>query len=114
MPDGSIIAGDVSRESEPVREAYAAGLRAYLDAFARSMSGKRGEVARRRALRQFAQMVGALTLARSVARADPTLSDEILDAARAQASAIANTESPIIGLFSMRRSAVAEETRLVA
>jgi hypothetical protein len=34
-------------------------------------------------MRQFSQLVGALTLARSVAAADPDLSDEILTAARA-------------------------------
>jgi TetR/AcrR family transcriptional repressor of nem operon len=87
------FAGDVSRQSERVREAYAAGLRTYLDAFARAGTGKRGETARRRAIRQFAQMVGALTLARSVARADRELSDEILDAA-AQTTAIADTCRP--------------------
>ena len=74
------FAGDVSRQSERVREAYAAGLRAYLDAFARSRSSKPGEAARRRAIRQFAELAGALTLARSVARADPKLSDEFLEA----------------------------------
>ena len=88
------FAGDVSRQSERVRQAYASGLRAYLDAFARSGSGKRGEAARRRAIRQFAEMAGALTLARSVALADPELSDEILEAARAQTSAIADTSRP--------------------
>ncbi len=36
---------------------------------------------RRRAIKQFSELVGALTLARSVAAADPDLSDEILTAA---------------------------------
>ena len=40
------------------------------------------------------EMAGALTLARSVALADPKLSDEILEAARAQTSAIADTSRP--------------------
>ena len=88
------FAGDVSRQSERVREAYAAGLSAYLEAFTRAASSKRGDAARRRAIRRFAEMVGALTLARSVARADPLLSSEILDAARAQTSAIADTRRP--------------------
>ena len=41
------------------------------------------EAGRGRAMRQFYELVGALTLARSVAAADPELSDEILAAARA-------------------------------
>jgi TetR/AcrR family transcriptional regulator, transcriptional repressor for nem operon len=77
------FAGDVSRQSGKVRAAYAEGLGAYLEAFARAGSGKRGTAARRRAIRQFAEMVGGLTLARSVARANPQLSDEILEALRA-------------------------------
>jgi TetR/AcrR family transcriptional repressor of nem operon len=77
------FAGDVSRQSAEVREAYAAGLRAYLDAFERAGDpGEEREAARRRAIRQFSALVGALTLARSVAAADPDLSDEILAAAR--------------------------------
>ena len=75
------FAGDVSRQSAEVREAYAAGLRAYLDAFERA--GDPGEADRSRAIKQFSELVGALTLARSVAAAAPELSDEILAAARA-------------------------------
>ena len=88
------FAGDVSRQSERVRGAYAAGLRTYLEAFARAASNKRGNAARLRAIRQFAEMVGALTLARSVASADQELSDEIIDAASLQTSAIADTRRP--------------------
>jgi TetR/AcrR family transcriptional repressor of nem operon len=88
------FAGDVSRQSERVRDTYAGGLRSYLEAFARAGSNKRGKAARLRAIRQFAEMVGALTLARSVARADPELSDEILDATSLQTSAIADTSRP--------------------
>ena len=63
------------------------GLRRYLDAFARAL-GNRG-AARRKAKRQeaiatLAMLVGALSLARSVAEADPELSDEILAAAAAR------------------------------
>jgi TetR/AcrR family transcriptional repressor of nem operon len=76
------FAGDVTRQPPPVRAQYAAGLRDYLEAFVRaSASGKVGARARRRALAQFAALTGALTLARSVADADPALSDEILEAA---------------------------------
>ena len=78
------FAGDVSRQSRPVREQYAAGLRQYLTAFARAGAGRKDErqaPARQQAIVQLAALAGALTLARSVAEADPALSDEILAAA---------------------------------
>ena len=79
------FAGDVSRQSPTVRGEYAAGLHRYLDAFERAAAaGKTGGVrknARRQAITQLAALAGALTLARSVAEADPALSDEILEAA---------------------------------
>ena len=79
------FAGDVSRQSPTVRGEYATGLHQYLDAFARAASaGKTGGLrknARRQAITQLAALAGALTLARSVAEADPALSDEILEAA---------------------------------
>jgi len=74
------FAGDVGRQPEVVREEYAAGLRRYLDAFARATGEGRSRAA---AIAQFAALTGALTLARSVAAADPALSDEILAAAAA-------------------------------
>jgi TetR/AcrR family transcriptional repressor of nem operon len=80
------FAGDVSRQSAPVREAYAAGLHRYLSGFERASTGgnargRRQKNARQQAIAQFAALAGALTLARSVAEADPALSDEILAAA---------------------------------
>jgi TetR/AcrR family transcriptional repressor of nem operon len=71
------FAGDVSRQSEPVRAAYAEGLAAYLDAFV-----KASDLPRPEAIQAFASLVGALTLARSVAASNPALSDEILAAAQ--------------------------------
>ncbi len=71
------FAGDVSRQAGPVREAYAEGLAAYLEAFVKASGLSRPE-----ALRQFATLVGALTLARSAAGRDTTLSQEILAAAK--------------------------------
>jgi TetR/AcrR family transcriptional repressor of nem operon len=71
------FAGDVPRQSEGVRAAFASGLGAHVDAFAKASGADRAE-----AMRTFATMVGALTLARSVASSDPALSDEILAAAR--------------------------------
>jgi TetR/AcrR family transcriptional repressor of nem operon len=89
------FAGDVSRQSAEVRDVYAVGLRAYLDAFERAGdSGEDGEAARRLAIKQFSELVGALTLARSVAVADPELSDEILRAVQGHTSAIAETSRP--------------------
>jgi len=73
------FAGDVSRQCEEVRAAYAKGLAAYLEAFAKASDLPRDE-----AIRAFAGLVGALTLARSVAASDPQLSDEILAAAQAE------------------------------
>jgi TetR/AcrR family transcriptional regulator, transcriptional repressor for nem operon len=75
------FAGDVTRQSEAVRDAYARGLSAYVEAFAKASGAERAE-----ALRAFATLAGALTLARSVASSDPALSDEILAAARAERS----------------------------
>lgn len=71
------FAADVSRQDEAVQSAYAKGLRAYLEAFA-----KAGEAERAEAIRRFCALAGALTLARSVAAQDPVLSDEILAAAQ--------------------------------
>jgi TetR/AcrR family transcriptional regulator, transcriptional repressor for nem operon len=76
---------DVSRQSEAVRDVYAAGLRRYLDAFTRAFAAERGEGQaeadmRAEAMTHFATMVGAVSLARSVARSDPALSDDILEA----------------------------------
>lgn len=70
------FAADMSRQSGPARASYARGLRAYLEAFERAGGGDRGE-----AMRAFFGLVGALTLARSVAAEDPELSTEILEAA---------------------------------
>jgi TetR/AcrR family transcriptional repressor of nem operon len=78
------FAGDVSRQSPAIREEYASGLHRYLDAFERAAAGRksgRRKDARRQAIAQLAALAGALTLARSVAEADPALSDEILEAA---------------------------------
>ena len=71
------FAADVSRQGGAVRSAYSQGLAAYLKAFATASQTERAE-----AIRRFAMLAGALTLARSVAASDPELSDEILVAAR--------------------------------
>ncbi len=75
---------DVSRQGPDLREAYAQGLKRYLDAFvaayANEHGGRRSKAEfRAEAVTHFATMVGAVSLARSVAKADPALSDEILE-----------------------------------
>ena len=78
---------DVSRQHGPVLHAYADGLRRYLDAFTRALRGakpSRRKTARQQSIATLAMLAGALSLARSVARADPGLSNEILAAAFAR------------------------------
>jgi hypothetical protein len=78
-----------------LRAAYAEGLAAYLEAFTRAhCDGVPDAEARAAAIRRFSELVGALTLARSVARDAPELSDEILCAVRGQTSAMAETSRP--------------------
>ena len=72
------FAGEMPRQSAQVAAAYAEGLRVYLDSFAKAQG-----VSRPHALARFSMLAGALILARSVAGADPALSDEILAAANA-------------------------------
>jgi TetR/AcrR family transcriptional repressor of nem operon len=79
---------DVSRQGLALREVYAKGLRLYLDAFVRAYASERGGRPakvdlRAEAIANFATMVGAVSLARSIAKADSALSDEILEAALA-------------------------------
>ena len=68
---------DVSRESRVVQARYAEGLRGYLDLMAEALEADQTAA---RAL--MAELVGALTLARSVAREDRALSDSILVSAK--------------------------------
>jgi TetR/AcrR family transcriptional regulator, transcriptional repressor for nem operon len=78
---------DVSRHHGAVVQAYAVGLRRYLDAFTRALRGakaSRQKAAREQSIATMAMLAGALSLARSVAEADPELSDEILTSAFAR------------------------------
>lgn len=68
---------DVSRESREVQAKYAQGLRAYLDLLATALEA---DDATARAT--MAELVGALSLARSVTREDRALSDGILESAK--------------------------------
>jgi TetR/AcrR family transcriptional repressor of nem operon len=78
------FANDVSRQGPELREVYAKGLKRYLESFvkayARECGGRRGEAElRAEAIAHFATMVGAVSLARSVAKTDLAFSDEILN-----------------------------------
>jgi TetR/AcrR family transcriptional regulator, transcriptional repressor for nem operon len=78
---------DMSRQRGPALLVYAAGLRRYLDAFTRALVGSkppRRKAAREQAIATLAMLAGALSLARSVAEADPDLSNEILASAFAR------------------------------
>ncbi|GGC80953.1 TetR family transcriptional regulator [Chelatococcus reniformis] len=77
------FSADVSREEEGVRAAYAAGLGRYITRLTAIWSSApagsaEAVAARRRALTLLAPLVGGLSLARSVAAADPAFSDAIL------------------------------------
>lgn len=78
------LAGDVAREpvEAPVREAYREGVEALLGILGTVQPDGGVASARRRALAEFSQLMGALLLAR--ATAGHALSDEFLSAARAQ------------------------------
>lgn len=73
--------GDVPREGPEVRAAFSQGLDHMIDTVAEGLPPDRGHPVRARAIASLATMVGALVLAR--AAAEPSLRDEILDAARA-------------------------------
>ena len=72
---------EIARQPQTVREAFAAGLRTYLDA------ASRGED-RKSALAYLAGMIGALALARAVSGEDKALAEEIMAAARDSVSSI--------------------------
>jgi TetR/AcrR family transcriptional repressor of nem operon len=74
------LGGDIVRQGEGVRSALTASVRGQLDRISRLLRSGTAASRRRRAIATLAGMVGALTLARAVN--DPTLSEEILEAAR--------------------------------
>ena len=73
------FAADVSRESAETQAAYARGLTAYLDTLATACESDRAG-----AMALLSEMVGALSLARSVANSDRALSDQILISAKSR------------------------------
>jgi TetR/AcrR family transcriptional repressor of nem operon len=74
------LSADAARSGAAVRKAFADGLEPLIDILAKALPKPSKTVRRRRAIATMAQFVGALALARAVD--DPSLSDEILDAAR--------------------------------
>lgn len=74
------LGGDAARSGKTVRSAFTQGLLPLLDILAKAMPPGSKAARRRKALAAMAGLVGALTLARAVD--DPSLSDEILEAAR--------------------------------
>jgi TetR/AcrR family transcriptional regulator, transcriptional repressor for nem operon len=88
-PSASLVV-DAWRQGETVQAAYAEGVEGYLSGFAGALiaeAAERGEdlgpePAREQAMRLLSEMVGAMALARAVHRAEPALSDEILDVSR--------------------------------
>jgi TetR/AcrR family transcriptional repressor of nem operon len=78
------LAGEVTREGEPIRAAFARGVEGIIDAFAAGLRPEaRGRAAARaRAIGIVATLVGGLLLARGAG--SPALRDEILAATAAQ------------------------------
>ena len=74
------LGSDMARQKEGVRRGLTGYVRTQLDHFTRLLRNGTAASRRRRAIATLAGMVGALTLARAVD--DPSLSKEILDAAR--------------------------------
>lgn len=70
---------EMSRQPEPVRAAFAAGMRTYLQT---ASSGQD----RKTAIARLTAMIGAMALARAVASEDQALAEEILDAVRSEAA----------------------------
>ncbi len=74
------LGADIARHGKGVRRGLTAHVRAQLDRYARLFANGTAAGRRRRAITTLAGVVGAMTLARAVD--DPTLSKEILAAAR--------------------------------
>ena len=82
------LAGDAARGNEEIQAGFAPGIEEELDIFAsyfaKSDSKDQGSAfsARERAIQLVSELVGTVILARAVARANPSLSDQILQASR--------------------------------
>jgi TetR/AcrR family transcriptional regulator, transcriptional repressor for nem operon len=91
---------DVSRQGPALRAVYAKGLKRYLDAFTKAYAAEQGRRSakadlRAEAMMHFATMVGAVSLARSIAKDDTALSDELLQAALEKLEAPKKLKGPL-------------------
>lgn len=78
---------EIARSDEATRDAYTEGARSMIEAVARQLDDGDSELATERAIGLFTLLVASLQLARAVT--DPTLSDQVLKAAYANAMTIA-------------------------
>lgn len=82
------LAGDAPRQPAAVREAFARGTEAMVEAFSQALPATVQDADRRaRAVELLCRMTGALALARAVPEGDP-LADELLATARAACAAV--------------------------
>jgi TetR/AcrR family transcriptional repressor of nem operon len=77
------IGTDAARSAEELRDVFQDGVTQFLDVLTSVSEGGTAAERRRKAIGRAAAMVGAIIMARA-ASADPTLSDEILKAVRAE------------------------------
>lgn len=74
------LAGETSRQAQPVRDAYGRGVEGLVQVLAETMPEKTPEERRQSALVAFSAMVGAVAMSRAVG--DNAFADEILGAVR--------------------------------
>lgn len=72
------LGSDIGRQAPPIRRVVTEGIHAFIGQLMRLVPGKSKPARRRKALSDFAAMVGAVTIARAVD--DPELSKDVLDA----------------------------------
>ena len=95
------LGSEVVRQAPSVRRAFTEGLRLRIDALGRLVPRRSAAARQQKALATMAGLVGALILSRAVD--DPTLSDEILEAAAASLGRRANSTCPSTSLRWLRR-----------
>jgi TetR/AcrR family transcriptional regulator, transcriptional repressor for nem operon len=74
---------DAARHGPELREAFAEGVRRYIEAFAKIMPGEAGDQ-RAEAITVLSTLIGALTLSRACVGADDALADEVIATVRDQ------------------------------
>jgi TetR/AcrR family transcriptional repressor of nem operon len=86
----SAMAAEVARHSDPVREAYTAGVNEFLDLAATQWPALSPAEARSRATALYGLMAGTMQVAR--ATSDPAMSEEMLEAGRRAALELAGID----------------------